>query len=380
MKEISRITEKDFHHYAYDEDGKLVFLRHDKTHKITRKNYYCIDCGEVMRPVQGNKRTWHFRHKNENPQCNKESYIHKLGKRLIKERFDNSDTFIVSYHRQLCCPEYGKCKIWLPSCKTDEFCKINLKELFDTCQEEECGNNSKYRADLLLTHSKHPERSIYLEIAYRHRCELEKITSGIKIIEIEVNEDWDFDMSLEEPKQISIDYDNSDKPYKKDIPSVRFYNFERRVPTNIPITKPIDLYVIFNENGVCYPRTFIDKCDIFKSKTFPSVIEYMLAVPKGTFSDQNKIFIYGMVKAISNGIPIKCCFLCSRFHKGWDGCKRNGAYLIDIIKNNSYDLYKEASMCRDYKSNNARINNLIVNNDFIYIPCYEWKRNETKSK
>lgn len=363
LEKAPHVTKDDFHHYAFDKDGKLIFIRKDVGIKVPRDDYYCIECGEVMRPVQGEIKEWHFRHKNENLQCNKESYLHKLGKIIIKERFDSSNTFVVRYHRQLCCPKYHNCNIRRFACLRDELSIINLKELYDTCQEEKCVNNSKYRADLLLTHSKHPERSVYLEIAYKHKCEPEKIASGISIIEIGVKEDLDFGMPLEEPKQIKIDFDNPNKPYTKEAPPVRFYNFERRVPTNVPNIQPVDLYIVYYDNGFYYPRTFVDRCDIFKA--IPSPIVYLLAVRKGTFDDDNnyKFFLFGMIKAVSSGVPIKCCAICSNNNKG----------LCELNKE-SDDPYKKASLCKKYIINTVYMNCLIEKYYFNNIRYQEWKR------
>lgn len=365
---IPHITEKDFHHYAYNEDGQLVFLRREIKTKIPRKDYFCIDCGEVMRPVQGEIKEWHFRHKNENPQCSKESYLHKLGKRVFKERFDNSEEFIVGYHRQLCCPNFNRCKICSINCLNDDYCKINLKEHFDTCVEEKRGDNLKYRADLLMKHSKHPERLIYLEIAYKHICEPEKIASGIKIIEVGVKEDWDIDIPLEEPRQIKIDFSKPDKPYKVEPPSVRFFNFERRVSTDESITIPVDVYIISDESGLLYPELLTANCgiiDIINSKDVPIAMQYMLCVPKGVM-EKNELLVFGFVKAIIHGVPIKNCIVCSRYKTGM--CRNN---------NDSNNSYEKAYLCGDYYLNHGRVRYLIDKNGFNYIQCFEWKKDRS---
>lgn len=80
--------------YACNEEGKLVNIAEvDKNH---HGKFTCLNCGQPMSPVLGDKREHHFRHTAGNS-CNGETYLHKLGKKIIKIRFDQSQSFLIKY-------------------------------------------------------------------------------------------------------------------------------------------------------------------------------------------------------------------------------------------------------------------------------------------
>ena len=232
--EIHDIIEDDYHHYAYNDKGELIHLCREEG-EIPRKDYKCLACKEAMRPIMGDYRDWHFRHVVENPNCNKETYLHVIAKEIIKDRFYNSTTFNIAYHVKEICSHYDHCPGRSCLCYKEYLKTINLKEDYDTCEPEKEESNFPFRADLKLSNSHMPEqKSIFFEVAYTHDCETSKINSGIPIIELKVYEDTDIDQRLvEEPMMLDYTLNN---PYLGKLPKVRFFNFERQIKTN-KITK-----------------------------------------------------------------------------------------------------------------------------------------------
>lgn len=220
--------EKDFRHYAKNDQGERVHVCREEGY-IDRKDYICIACGHKMIVAMGDKNEWHFRHKEPHPECDNESYFHRMAKDMIKERFDNSDTFNVSYYMRDVCTNYRKCHKHTCSCERIYLKTINLKEEYDTCTPEKGEGDFPFRADLKLSSSKNPDKeSIFIEIAYTHDCEPEKINSGIPIIELKVKVDTDINHPLIED-DVELDYASAN-PYKsKELPKVRFFNFARDV-------------------------------------------------------------------------------------------------------------------------------------------------------
>lgn len=221
-------TEQDFHHYAYDENGALIFLEKGKLYD--RKDYVCLACGETMRAVMGDEKDWHFRHKTNNPNCNTESYLHRLAKDLLKKKFDNEEAFNIAYYVKERCPLIDSCPHHSEKCYRIYKNIINLKELYDTCEEEKTDGEAPYRGDIKLSNkSNYKTKPLFVEISYTHDCKPEKIESGIQIIEIKVNEEKDILQPLEENYILFLDYD-SNNPYQySDLPPVRFYNFNRQI-------------------------------------------------------------------------------------------------------------------------------------------------------
>lgn len=222
-----RKTEQDFHHYAYDENGELIFLQEGYIYE--RKDYKCLACGEAMRPVMGEERSWHFRHKNNNPQCNEETYLHRLAKALIKERFNKEEDFFITYSIQETCPNINTCPHRSENCYSTQRHKINLKEIYDTCEVEETDGNSLYRADLKISSNKRSDtKPIFIEIDCTHDCTPQKIESGIQIIELKINVEEDILKPLEEAQMLFLDYEAPHNPYHNcEKPVIGFYNFNR---------------------------------------------------------------------------------------------------------------------------------------------------------
>ena len=84
-------------HNATDTDDKIININ-DVTRDNRAEHYFCIGCGKEMSAVLGEKREHHFRHKEDT--CSWESYLHQLGKKLIKQRFETSTEFIVRFSLQ----------------------------------------------------------------------------------------------------------------------------------------------------------------------------------------------------------------------------------------------------------------------------------------
>ena len=238
--DVHCISEEDFHHYAYNDKKELICLSKDDG-KITRIDYECIACREAVRPVMGDNREWHFRHKTENPNCNTESYLHQLAKKIIKYRFDNNSVFNISYYVEEKCSHFKHCPKHSELCVKEHLETINLKDYYDICEPEKKESHFPFRADLKLSSSFSPKhKPIFIEIAYTHDCDPQKIESGIQIIELKVNDDKDIDRSLvEEPieESMMLDY-TSGNPYLNRLPMVRFFNFERQFISDKIVKEP----------------------------------------------------------------------------------------------------------------------------------------------
>lgn len=177
--------------YAYDENGQLVSIN-DYTKETSKLHTYCcVGCGNPLLPraIGSKSRRAHFYHK-ELVECSGETYIHKLAKKLIKQKFDNSDKFLVAYPVTKDC-SIKDCRLRNVNChKEYERVEIDLKLFYDTCSVEE--NINGYVADLLLTNSKNPKiQPVLIEICVTHACEEEKLNSGLKIIEISFKKEQD---------------------------------------------------------------------------------------------------------------------------------------------------------------------------------------------
>lgn len=177
--------------YAYDENGNTVSVKDLTKDTCKLHTYKCIGCGNILLPraIDSKCRRPHFYHK-ELVNCSSETYLHKLGKKLIKQKFYESNSFFISYKITKDCSN-KQCQLRNINCQQSNVdYKINLREYYDTCKEEVPING--YVADILLTNSSNPNiPPLLIEICVTHPCDEEKIKSGLKIIEISISNEED---------------------------------------------------------------------------------------------------------------------------------------------------------------------------------------------
>ena len=177
--------------FALDEDGNLISINDITQENRKQHTYKCIACGNELLPraIGSKARRPHFYHK-ELVTCSGETYLHKLTKLSIMEKFFFSDKFEIAYPIETSCNN-SNCQLRNRHCKEyNNSYTIDLKKYYDTCQEEVAIKG--FVADLLLTSSQHPElEPILIEVCVSHSCEPEKRDSGLKIIEMKIKNEED---------------------------------------------------------------------------------------------------------------------------------------------------------------------------------------------
>lgn len=229
--------------YAKNEHG--VFTHIDDA--IKGRCYSCVECGEQLIIKEGSKKRKHFAHKS-NSNCDGESYIHKIWKKRIKDKFYSNSPFIIKYVVGTPCKEETTClikkKISVLKCNKCYVKEVDLKQEYDTCEEEV--EYKGFVGDIVLSDSKNPDKEpLFIEIDYTHPCDEEKIASGIRIIEFKVVDDREKPIKLFETGKLNLKFGtNIGNPYNmKHLPDVRLYNFDRlSYPT-------IGVYSFIRNNG-----------------------------------------------------------------------------------------------------------------------------------
>lgn len=288
--------------YAYDESGRLVSI--DDYTKETSKlhTYSCVGCGNPLLPraIGSKSRRAHFYHK-ELVECSGETYIHKLAKKLIKQKFDNSSNFLVAYSVTKDCSN-KECRLRNVNCHKDyERAEIDLKKYYDTCSVE--ANINGFIADILLTNSKNPKiQPVLIEICVTHACEEEKLYSGLKIIEIAIKKEQDV-VSIVGRDVLE---ESMFGPFKKK--DIKFISFKHNIEE--PMTSEVSRYIFnpaVNENGYITPincheadyKLLNDSiCELNMVKTKPT-IDFGIWLPL-TWMSKNK--------------NLKRCILCKFYY------------------------------------------------------------------
>lgn len=296
------------YHFALNDKGEVIDIA-NVTESDRQSKFYCLNCGDEMRPRLGAKNAHHFAHKNTTPDCNPETYLHKLAKRKIKEKFDSAVPFEISFFQTSVCSDKNSCPFYKKEeCKSEEYKSYDLHKTYDTCTEEQIFGN--YRADLLLTSSTKPDiPPVFIEILVTHKCEEEKIKSDHKIIEIEIRKEEDI-IHLTQSPIIEPDKYSFDKPAIK----CTFYNFKRTAPVSKLEMRGIPKFYLF-KSGSAYVSNMDEypSCrEVMKKDNPKAVLELVV---DALYFDNPSIHELGYAKAYEMGYNVRNCLLCE-YHKG----------------------------------------------------------------
>lgn len=172
--------------YAKTDGNKLVHIG------AAERNgkYLCPGCHEPMVPVLGEHKARHFRH--HKAVCSYESYLHQAAKMAIYHRLLNEDTVTLTLARVAQCKSpkadlfagfHEPCNVFIPA-------RYNLKTLFNQVELEQHDPETGLKPDVLITNT-NSKAKCYLEIYVTHPCSVEKISSGIPILEFHVTSEAD---------------------------------------------------------------------------------------------------------------------------------------------------------------------------------------------
>lgn len=288
--------------YAFDEKGDIVSIDNLTKETSKERTFKCIVCGSELRPraIGSKHRRAHFYHK-EVVSCNGESYLHKLSKLYIKNKFDNSDRFIISYMVSKSCKERN-CNLRNYNCRKEhEINQVDLKEFYDTCTIETTIKG--FVADLLLTNSKAPNiPPILIEVCVTHHCEDEKKDSGLKIIEISIKTEKDIECLFSD----GILSENLNKRIGNKI---EFISFKRDIEEKL--TSPISRFIY---HPALSPNPFENniKCDIANKRIFKSsVVELNVVCTKRCYQEHHYLIAYDW---LVKHFRIKRCNRCKFYY------------------------------------------------------------------
>lgn len=288
--------------FAYDENDCVVKI--DEITENDRENhkYHCISCGNEMIAKLGIKNVHHFAHKMD-CSCNGETYLHKLAKKLIKKKFDESEEFNIYLKQRTICKKEGECKFFSSDeCWDIIYKKIDLKEYYNKCQEEEPikdNNGNKYIADLLLSHTEKSNRNpLLIEFVVSHKCSEEKLKSKLRIIEISIEKENDI-----------INLYNSEA-WEYNVQN-KYHNFKKEVRKEDILEKKELTRLVLCKNGLIRVDNERMKCSCMKNKKSLDVKAEIYISEFNAVRSKKEFSIASFVKL---GYLVKSCVLCE-YHK-----------------------------------------------------------------
>lgn len=183
--------------YALDETKtRLVHINDAQKGSV----YYCLNsaCNELMSVRGGSKRKTHFYHIKNGDKCSYDNYLHTLAQKKFTEWFESGRYFNIELKKRAVCSNYENC-IWKSDndelnddCIKHYFSSYTLNQIYNKIEREKKHDN--YIWDLLLTDcDNHNKSPLALEIYVTHKCDEDKINSGLRIIEVKIESEKQLD-------------------------------------------------------------------------------------------------------------------------------------------------------------------------------------------
>jgi hypothetical protein len=304
--------------YAADENGTVVEIESDRV--IRSRDYTCLSCNNILRPVLGEVNQKHYRHM-VHVACSYETYLHNLAKRIFFQTYTDCLTsgrpynfeYKIARHCTYC--KHGPCHVGTTSKETD--LTRYFKEIFIEMRDGE------FIPDILLRNGK---ESLYVEIAVTHYLEELKENSGVRIIEITINVEQDVDVVR------SVVLSEHDR-------RVCTYNFRSKPVTGNfknECKKTMDCFILFGSG-----KSIVNSIPAWKYENLCSEGTYVELVN----SLGPEAYIDKVAELFKLGKNIKNCWLCV-FH-----CLHYRSYesYCKVLKNQIQNS-NQAVECAKYKS------------------------------
>ena len=192
MRKIPNLHEGHYLTYALDSpssEGKLVNI--DEVENGNACNCFCPACHEpLIAKNNGEIREHHFAHKS-GTECEHayESMLHLYAKEAIQQEFLSAKTMNITFDNKACCSQIDSCIRFILTtyCQSTIKKQYNLKNYYDSCEQEVAYSDKTGRSDLKIYSSAYPNRKpIYIEFYVTHASCLKKLHSGNKIIEAKI--------------------------------------------------------------------------------------------------------------------------------------------------------------------------------------------------
>lgn len=354
MKDIQQKQETNMLTYAIDSQGRLVNINDVKTGRECLCR--CPACKEpLIAKNMGKVRVHHFAHQS-GTECKSayESMLHLLAKKRVQEAFLNSESFYIDYEYTVYCKRENQCKYIInEGCYSNKRNRINLKDYYDSCEQEIAYDNIRRRSDLKIFSSVYPTRKpIYIEFCVTHASDDEKLHSGNKIIECLIESEEDIDVIIKngfiEERMVYNDYGYPSQN------KTLFYDFspkstEEQLNCEIEFTR----YILYKSGK---SRCYKDSCNCRDLKRLNSNSLYEVC-----FHTSDKWSIYEHTKYWGyDKFNIPNCSICMNYVNNYNGtgkiCKLYK--YLQISKYEDFDTSR-ARTCRYFTLNQHERNQLM---------------------
>lgn len=313
------MTKERFHEahmltYAIAMDGQFVNVDDVKTGQECE--CICPACKEhLVAKNRGKVRIHHFAHKS-GTECSFafESMLHLLAKERVQKTFLGTNCFYLDFEYRSYCPQNKQCNfLKVNNCYTPERKRFNLKDFYDSCEQEVPYDRIKRRSDLKLfssTNSNLPP--IYIEFCVTHASDQEKLHSGNRIIECIIEDESDIDSITQ--NGFVEDKCSNDLYNRTTQDKVQIYGFSNSDYNNKHISSEIALsrFLLF-KSGKTHCERDLCNCKDYKTPSRSSLYEICFHT-----TDAFNVYEYAKYLAYDK-FHIPNCLLCKNYVDSYNG-------------------------------------------------------------
>lgn len=334
--------------YCLNENNELVHIGEVTVDNRHSHTFYCLECGQNMVTKIGKIKKPHFAHAKDTA-CDGESYLHKLAKRRIRDKFISSDSFpLTLVCRHVPCKDSSQCKFYDKFYCIDyevpierDLKKFNGNVVYDTCREEV--NVGEFRPDLLLTGPIEKLGVLFIEIFKTHASEEPKLNSEYKIIETtKIKSEEDIDDII---NRGFVEGENC-----------KTYNFSPKMPSIRMNDKPVCRFVLFNTGAATFKYV---KCNELNHNLYKDSFKE-LNVRREIEINKDTVFFNSLQKCLAylrkKGLGFKNCLLCKYYKLNFRGDDHICVLYKTLGAQTTRPKQTQASKCIKYEENSALMN------------------------
>lgn len=303
--------------YAIDRNGNLVHV--DEVPNGNECGCKCPACNEsLIAKNKGVYKRHHFAHRS-GTECEfaYESMLHRLVKEKIIKAFLNKDKFLIEFEYKSFCFLKNTCKFEsYASCYSSTIKRFNLRQFYDSCDQEKAYDSINRRSDLKVFSSFNSRTPpVYIEFCVTHASEKEKLNSGNRIIEIQIEDEEDIN-SIAEHGFIESTCNNQFDINGQNIPKTVFYGFKKEDYSNTTINNDVEFvhYILYRSGKArCFEdvRNCKNLC-----KANNSLCEIYFHTPSA-------FGVYNLAKYIGyKKFSLKNCIVCNNYVESYNGMGR----------------------------------------------------------
>lgn len=266
--------------------------------------FRCVVCGRELIAKLGDIKAKHFAHKSLTNNCAHESYLHQLAKKTFYSEYskclENNQPFHLVRTESVTCNHFENKHGY--TCARTENKYHDLTKYFDRVGLEK--HHKGLIADVLFQSSKTGD-VLLVEFSATHRCEEQKIGSGLRIVEYSLTDEAQL-----EPVKVHSLHDSDER--------ITLYNFrtrnEKRSVCGGNCAAKLNVFVVYESK-----RSILLELDPHREvdSQVRGKVLHLEVIGKSPRKKEAQIplFRQKVREAHFKNVPLKNCFLC-RYHGG----------------------------------------------------------------